>query len=341
MTIARAFLSGLGRVASAPAILAGLYLVTVGVALPFAGAMRDLLEGHLDYSMSATTAAAGVDYDWWQQFEAQAEGLGETFRPAIIGFAAPLSNLSDLADDVRMPTAIGGAVAAYLVVWAFLLGGVLDRYARRRATRPAGFFSVSGVFFLRFIRLGLMALAVYALLFGPVHRWLLDDFYQRVTHDFAVERSAFFVRLALYAVFGLLLVTVNIVFDYAKIRAVVEDRRSMIGALRAGARFVARKPLATGGLYLVNGLIFGLVLALYAAVAPGVWGTGWSLWRGFLIGQLYVLVRLSAKLVFYASEVALFQGELAHAGYTAAPVPRWPESPAAEAIGNAAPGPMA
>jgi hypothetical protein len=341
MKIARAFLSGLGRVASAPAILAGLYLVTVGVALPFAGAMRGLLERHLDHSMSAAPAATGVDYDWWQEFETQASGLGETFTPAIIGFAAPLGNVSDVADDIRMPAAIAGAVAAYLLVWAFLVGGVLDRYARRRPTRPAGFFAVSGVFFLRFMRLGLMALAFYALLFGPVHRWLLEDLYGRLTHDVAVERSAFFIRLALYTLFGLLLCAVNVVFDYAKVRAVVEDRRSMIGALRAGARFVTRKPLETGGLYLINALLFGFVLVVYAAVAPGVWGTGWSLWRGFLIGQLYVLARLGAKLVFYASEVAFFQGELAHAGYTAAPVPRWPESPAAEAIGNAAPGPMA
>ena len=43
------------------------------------------------------------------------------------------------------------------------------------------------------------------------------------------------------------------------------------------------------------------------------------------------------KLSFYASETSLFQRSLAHAGYTAAPEPRWPESPAAEAIVNAAP----
>jgi hypothetical protein len=35
-----------------------------------------------------------------------------------------------------------------------------------------------------------------------------------------------------------------------------------------------------------------------------------------------------------ASEVVFFQGELAHAGYTAAPLPTWPDSPAVEAIEN-------
>jgi hypothetical protein len=50
------------------------------------------------------------------------------------------------------------------------------------------------------------------------------------------------------------------------------------------------------------------------------------------VSQVYVLARLAMKLQFLASQTALFQASLAHAGYTAAPVPVWPESPAAEAI---------
>jgi hypothetical protein len=56
------------------------------------------------------------------------------------------------------------------------------------------------------------------------------------------------------------------------------------------------------------------------------------MWIGFAIGQLYVIGRLWVKLVFWASETALFQNRLAHAGYVARPEPAWPESPAADAI---------
>ena len=41
------------------------------------------------------------------------------------------------------------------------------------------------------------------------------------------------------------------------------------------------------------------------------------------------------KLLFYASQVSFFQSRLAHAAYTAAPPVVWPDSPAAESIGNA------
>ena len=43
---------------------------------------------------------------------------------------------------------------------------------------------------------------VYAFLFGAVHPWLFDRLYPRLTHEVTVERTAFFVRVALYLVFG-------------------------------------------------------------------------------------------------------------------------------------------
>jgi len=66
--------------------------------------------------------------------------------------------------------------------------------------------------------------------------------------------------------------------------------------------------------------------------APRAGGAGWTVWWALLVGQLYIAARLAVKLQFYASQTALFQGLLAHAGYIARPVTAWPESPAVEAI---------
>ena len=146
------------------------------------------------------------------------------------------------------------------------------------------------------------------------------------------ERSAFVVRVLLYLVFGTFLIVCNLVFDYARIRTVVEDRHSALGALVAGARFVRRHP-ATLKLYLINGAGFILLALVYALVAPGA-PSGLAIWIALALGQLYILLRHYVKLLFYASQVAYFQATLAHAAYTAAPPVVWPESPAAESIGN-------
>ena len=248
-----------------------------------------------------------------------------------------LSNLSGIADYRLPPATVLLAVAGYLVVWLFLIGGAIDRLARRRRVSISGFFAACGTYFFRFTRLAVLAFAAYWLLFEVVHGWVFDELYGRLTRNLTVERTAFFIRVGLYGLFGCLVVTVNLVFDYAKIRAVVEDRRSMIGTLMAAARFVRRRPVDTFGLYLINGLLFVAVLIGYAIVAPGPTGDGLSVWAAFLVGQGYILVRLFAKLVFLASQTAYFQGQLAHADYVATPVHRWPESPAAEAISESRP----
>jgi len=218
------------------------------------------------------------------------------------------------------------------VLWIFLAGGIIDRYARDRATRAHGFFAASGVFFFRFLRLAAVMWAVYAVLFGYVHAWLFGTVFPAMTRDVTVERTAFFERVGLYLVFGLLVAACNLIFDYAKVRAVVEDRRSMIGAIQSAIGFIRRNGGAAIALYLADFFLFLGVVAVYALVAPGASTGVLYTWLGFAIGQLYILARLWVKLTFWASETALFQGRLAHAGYVAAPKPVWPESPSAEAI---------
>lgn len=328
-----AWLDGWRRVASAPAVAAGVFLLTFALAWPLALAMRNLIETHLGASATAAAVAEGVDYDWWQEFTAQAGGLGATFSPAIVGFASTLDTAGRIADRRATVAPVAGALALYLLAWTFLAGGILDRYARQRPTRAYGFFAASGVYFFRFLRLAIPAVLFYWWMFAWVHPWLFDEVLVRLTRDLTVERTAFLWRVLFYAIFGAGLVLANVSFDYAKVRMVVEDRRSALGALAAALRFVTRRPGAVLGLYATNALVFLVAVAIWAAVAPGASGAGAPLWAGFAAGQLYLLARLVLKLQFLASQTALFQASLAHAAYTAAPAPAWPESPAAEAVG--------
>jgi hypothetical protein len=314
-------------------MLLGMALVTFLIALPLSLALRGMIAAHLGGSLAAETAASGTNYDWWQEFSAQASGLGTTFVPSIIGFGAVLDNLAGLADNLPLATTIAVVIGAWLVIWSFLSGGVLDRYARNRPTRVHGFFAAAGTHFWRFLRLGVLAFAAYWALFAYVHGWLLDDLYGALTRNVTVERTAFLMRLACYAAFGVLLIAVNLAFDYARVRIVVEDRRSAIGALLASIRFLRRHRRAVY-LYLLNALAFLLLVGLYALLVPGAPGSGVWMWITLLAGQLYIIGRHYLKLLFYASEIAFFQRAVAHAGYTAAPAVVWPDSPAVEAVLN-------
>ncbi|MEE3104665.1 MAG: hypothetical protein VX273_03750, partial [Acidobacteriota bacterium] len=104
MTITQVFYDGIQRVKAAPAILIGIFLATLILALPQGLILRDMLRAHLGDSLAAEAVATGVNFNWWQEFSAQAKGLGATFSPTIIGFAAVLDNNSELLDNRSQKT---------------------------------------------------------------------------------------------------------------------------------------------------------------------------------------------------------------------------------------------
>src|SRR5262245_33471081 len=187
--------SGCKRVLAAPAIAAGVFAMTALIALPLALVMRGAIAAHLNDSLIASQVAEGADWDWWQEFAAQATGIATTFTPSVIGFGPTLDSLSRVVDAQGSIVPIASAIALYLAGWAFLSAGIVDRYARQRPTRAHGFFAIAGGYLSRFIRLGAVVGLVYGWLFAFVHPWLFNRVYVDVTRNLGVERTAFFWRL--------------------------------------------------------------------------------------------------------------------------------------------------
>jgi hypothetical protein len=194
-------------------------------------------------------------------------------------------------DGIRDPRMM---IAAFLL-WAFLSGGIIDRYARARPTRGRGFFAACGGHLSAMVRLGVIVVLAHALLHATLG--------SRVDNPYVMA-------LAL-----LLLMIVTATGVYGQVRLVVEDRRSAFGALLAGWRFIRRNPSSAMLLVVFGAAIWGAALIPYAAA------------------RLPVAAYLG--LALYASGIEFFQSRLAHHGYTAGPPLEWPDSPAAEAIANA------
>ena len=261
-------------------------------------------------------------------------GLGTTFVPSIIGFGAVLDNLSGLLDNPPLAATIAGATAAWLVIWSFLSGGVIDRLARGRAHALARV--------LRRLRRALLALPAArrrragsstAACSGYVHGWIFDDGVRAA--DPRRHRRAHGLRDPRWRLRGLRLAA-RALQHHLRLRAGADRRRgSPQRARRArGRRAVRRRvtPARLLGLYALNAVHSSCWCASTPCVAPGRPGAGLSMWLVLALGELYILARHYLKLLFYASETAFFQGALAHAAYTAAPAVVWPDSPAAESI---------
>ncbi|MEO8070807.1 MAG: hypothetical protein ABI652_05360 [Acidobacteriota bacterium] len=337
-TVLGALVEGWRRVLAAPGIAAGMLLATLLVALPLSIVVGRSIESHLGDSIESGQLVAGWDAGWAAEFAAQAEGIARTFTYEILGFGGLLSTLSRLLDQKGpsgqtgiVDPALLGAIALYGALWVFLAGGLLDRFARGRAVGASAFFSACGVHFFRFLRLGLVIGFAYWALFRWLHPLLFTSLYDRLTRDLTVEHYALAIRALLYFVFMAALALVNVIADIAKVRIVVEDRRSALSALGAALRFIRRRAGRVIALYLVNVIALLIVGRLWMQVTPSAATPDWL---AFLAAQAYLLARIWARLAFMASEVVFFQGELAHAQYTARPLVRWPDSPSVEGIRN-------
>ena len=303
-----AWCDGIRRVASAPGVVVAVWVATALVSVPLAVAVRTDIMHSLGPSMAADGVARGMNYEWMEEFAAHARGLATTFRPTIVGFNAVLDNLSAYLDNERRPFALVVAAGVYMLCWAFLSGGVIDRYATTKDAIQSGrFLAACRRYFFRFVRFAIVTALVYGVAAGLLHRLMFDGAYARAIRGINVESTVFVIRVAFYLVFVLLLAAVGLVIDFAKIRAVVEDRRSVIVALTASWRFIRHNAAAVIGVYVLNAATFALVLAAYSFVAPGGGGTGAMVWAAVFIGQAYIIGRLCVRLLFFASEVALFQ----------------------------------
>lgn len=332
-TVLGAFVEGWRRALRAPVVTVGVLALTWLIAMPLASGLRDQISQQLGASRTGDRVAGGWDDEWAAEFAADAHGIASSFTHEVLGFGGTLATLSRLLDGQALPRALSTAIGAYLLLWIFLSGGVLDRFARARPVATSTFFATCGVFFFRFLRMAVVVGALYWAVFRWIQPWLLGTLFDWSTRDLTNEHQGLVLRGWLYGALVVVLAFVNLVADIAKVRAVLEDRHSAIASLLAGFRFVRRRFWRCGGLYLIN-VVGLLVLArLWLQIAPTASDPDW---RALLAGQVYLVARIWARLAFMASEVVFFQAELAHAHYAAAPEPIWPDAPPADGVRNLA-----
>lgn len=309
MTALRALATGFGRALGSPFMLLWLWLLNVAVAAPAAWIVAGAIKEGIGPGRVHQKLLDGFDMTWHTRFAERAEGLAATFTPTHAGVGAFLDNLEawiggKLFHGPPVVMIVGGI---YALLWLLMLGGVIDRYADRQS-RPGvrRFFGRGGRLFFRFFRLALISAGLYAVVYWLLARTL--DWMDRATRDVTVEATVLFYTMLVFAAAVLVLTVIHACFGFAKVATVVEDRRSMLLAAARGFGFVFTHPAKTAGLYYGFLLVSGLLLGLYAMLAPGVSQSTWSavIWA-FVQGQAFLILRMYVRLSLLAGQTALYQ----------------------------------
>jgi hypothetical protein len=201
---------------------------------------------------------------------------------------------------------VGGAVFLMFLLHVFFAGGLLAVFhSEDRSFTFPKFFAGSGTYFLRFLRLAVLTLAA---LFGisEAKRRFLDPIVERAE---AAQTSEWGGLLWQWwpALAVLLVVTfVVLVADYAKVRTVVEGRKSMLGAIVRSLVLILRHPRRTLGLFFLIALLEGGVLLLFTVFqrfAENVRSTA-ALVAALVLSQALVFSRLAFRALHFSAEVA-------------------------------------
>jgi hypothetical protein len=309
--IRRALGVGLRQLAAVRVYVLLAYAWNLVLAAVLAAVMFESIRASLGSSLAGDRMRAGWDSLWYYGFSAGASGVAATLKPSVVGIGAILDGLDSFLDGFAgliaggVGTGVLPLAILYLLSWTFLGAGFLGAFA---GSPEPGFLARAARHFPRLLAVSTMGLVAYWVVLGPL-RGRLDGVRDAALHDVIDERVRFAWTASEYLALWALVCLVNVLLDYTKVFLVRSGERSLLSPLRATKRalvLVFRHPAAVGGLYVLTGLFWLTLLALYAAVAPGAGqSSAPGIAGAFLLGQFYLVARIAIRCFFYASETAL------------------------------------
>ena len=230
----------------------------------------------------------------WEAWRASGEPLPAALAAALELPAAPapwpVGVRALVAAGVEAP--IWAPDPFFVLFYGVLAGGIIAwLHAPRPAALVAQLGAGSGVYAPRLLRLLLIAALVW---------WALLRL-GGIVAEIAGGRLGGLEPLVLWLTLGLVATT----FDYARVRTIARDSRSMLLEAWRSARFVVRHLPRTVALQLVlwaAGGLLGLAVAGLLSLA------GPATPAALVIGQLWVVGRIWIRLTMWGAMLSLYQG---------------------------------
>lgn len=266
------------------------------------------------HSLLAEPLAFGFVPDWLTDFAANNPGSLERYAEVIV-----------LIGVVAIP------------VNAVLAGGLLGQIKRLDGPFAlVDFVSDAARYAWDLLRLMLLGLAIYWLVFRFVYQGL-GGLVERGTRDWVDARAVFIAEASHGALLVLVLLFVNLVMDFARIRIVKDDMPSVFWAFLSALGFSVARFHRVAVIYLVPTICGLALLGIYRLAVP--WdllytpfpGEGWMVYREpaqfalLFVGQQIVMFgRFWFRAATWAGEWSYHDAATAPASEPAAPLPAAP-----------------
>jgi hypothetical protein len=217
----------------------------------------------------------------------------------------PGFSLESTGMQIVLSLAVMGFI--YLLLNTFFAGGIIEVFAvdyghftMRR------FWAGCGAYFWRFFRLLLISFFFYGgagFIYLVVRGMVGSAAAEATSYD-----SFLYHRWGSLLLLVVMLGFVNMVFDYAKIRTVVEDSRSMFRETFSALGFSLRRLFSVSSLYSIIAVI-GLALFLFLVRLRNSidQSSVLSVIAAILLGQTAIAARMWTRLTFFAAELDFYR----------------------------------
>ena len=283
MSIFGAFARGTARIWIHKRLILWLYLVNLAFAavlmLPFRKVIgrisrTDLSEGFV------TGFPMDAGFEFWHHHSSELKAL--TFAAVGLG-------------------------VLYLLFNILLTGGIVAALAVERRVSLRRFVNDATRYFGRYLRLFILLVVIVGAVVAA-YNLLLADTIEEFRKNATTDRASFLWRALGVAVVLLFLAPALMVFDYARIRTVVERRRSMFLAVVLAFTFSLRRCWRTVPLFCLNLLIVGILFAVYLFVEDRFSNANvTSMVSLFAVQQVFILCRVWMRLSFFSTQLAYYQ----------------------------------
>ena len=226
----------------------------------------------------------------------------------------PLTNRFDLgmlAELFRLPdvTLVRYTTNSYLFAFVFFLfmlfvtGGILESYRADRRLTTGEFFTASGAFFWRFVRLLLLSIIPFVIV-SMIYQ-ALDKAADRIGERAIADQVGIFLGWGAMLVFLLLALAVRLWFDIAQVRAVAHNERRMWRNVWSAWRITRHDFGRLYGMYFVIALVAWITLAVGLVIWAELPATATG--AVFVILELIMFAQIAARLWQLASATSWYQ----------------------------------
>jgi hypothetical protein len=329
MTTIQAFSEGLKKVNRSKRLVFYVWFVNFAIAMLLAIPLLNQLDAYIAPTINEERLLQRWDDNWYQTFRADFEknDIASLLNYSILGYAPFATNLNGILNGAGIRSIAGffidlftkfefrtgglGILSLLLLFYTLLstyfAGGFISAYSQDSTFTLKEFLSKGATYFGRFFRLFLLSLLLFylfALLIDSLNHGIAS-----ITANSPTEMTPFLWYFIRNLFFFFLLAVFMMWFDYAKIRFIVDDRWSALGAFGAGVKFSIKNFGSTFPLVLLLTILGIALMALYGFLEHLIPQTGyWTILIVFFLEQLYMLFRICVKALFYGTQTALFQG---------------------------------